>query len=107
MKIKRYVRSYLFYITIALLLVSITASVVSFATISKKNKIAIQSVQSELKEALGIAQQQLQAQTEENEKLEKSVLYESLSLIESERTGRNEKNITAHYIHDLGAADGI
>ena len=76
MKIKRYVRSYLFYITIALLLVSITASVVSIATISKKNKIAIQSVQSELKEAhgeLGIAQQQLQAKTEENEKLEKEL----------------------------------
>lgn len=76
MKIKRYVRSYLFYITIALLLVSITASVVSIATISKKNKIAIQSVQSELKEAhgeLGIAQQELQAKTEENEKLSKEL----------------------------------
>lgn len=77
MRIKRYVRSYLFYIVIALLLVSITASVMSIATISKKNKIAIQSVQNELKEAhgeLGIAQQQLQAKTEENEKLEKELM---------------------------------
>lgn len=76
MKIKRYVRSYLLYVAVGLLVVSIVASVFGIVTISNKQKAELQSIRSELKQVsdqLGTTEEQLKTQTQAKEKAEKEL----------------------------------
>ncbi len=76
MKIQRYVRSYLFYAAIGLLIVSIVAASVGFISVSNKKKAQIEGVQSELKqvtEKLDTLETQLKEQTEAKLQAEKKL----------------------------------
>jgi peptidoglycan/xylan/chitin deacetylase (PgdA/CDA1 family) len=111
MIIKRYVRSYLFYIVVGLLVVSVLTSVIGVGVLSKNQENVSQNTKEELKaanEQLASLEAQLKEQTKAKEKAEndlKKAQNQNKALIKEKKVLENENKVYKKKIEKLSAKE--